>query len=406
MDTGPEERIRNDHASAGHALMRVMDEARAVPPGSIADVVAVVAEVLGAVRGRVYVADYALRCLQALDRDGPVGDPHLIEGTVAGRVFATGEPIASGEDPTVLWVPLSEGGERIGVLELIYSEWNGETPANLDVVVRVLVLIVVSKRRYTDVWHRTRRARPLADAAEAQWDLLPPLTCSTDEVALSGILEPAYDIGGDSFDYTLNPGRLEFAIVDATGHGMPAVLMSIAAINSLRNTRREEASLETAYRQADRIIAEQFGHSFYVTGQIASLDLASGVLTWLNAGHPLPMLVRDGSYVGELQCGPSIPMGLGGDVIEVATQQLQRGDRILFYTDGITEPLSPAGERFGVERLADFLVRATLDGVSATETSAPALHERPGAQRRLPPRRRHVVPRRLPRRRRTADLTG
>jgi serine phosphatase RsbU (regulator of sigma subunit) len=369
METGRGKRTLNESASAGHAIARVLDAARSVPPGSISDVVDVVAEVLGAARGRVYVADYALRCLQALDHDGPVGDPHLIEGTVAGRVFATGELIVSGEDPTVLCVPLSEGGERIGVLELLYSEWNGETPANLDVVVRVLVLVVVSKRRYTDVWHRTRRARPLSDAAESQWDLLPPLTCSTDEVALSGILEPAYEIGGDSFDYALNPGRLEFCIVDATGRGMPAVLMSIAAINSLRNSRREQMSLESAYRQVDRIIAEQFGHSFYVTGQIASLDIASGVLTWLNAGHPLPMLVRDGSYVGELQCRPSIPMGLGGPVIEVASQQLQRGDRILFYTDGITEPLSPGGERFGADRLADFLVRATLDRVSPTETA-------------------------------------
>ncbi len=309
------------------------------------------------------------RCLQGLDHDGPAGDPYLIEGTIAGRVFATGEPVAFGEDPATLWVPLSEGGERIGVLELIYDDWNGEAPSNLDVVVNMLVLIIVSKRRYTDMWHRTRRARPLSDAAEAQWDLLPPLTCSTDEVALSGILEPAYDIGGDSFDYAINPGCLEFAIVDATGHGMPAVLMSGAAINALRNSRREKASLESAYHQVDRIIAEQFGRSFYVTGQLASLDLATGVLTWLNAGHPLPMLVRDGSYVGELQCRPSMPMGLGGPVVEIATQQLQRGDRILFYTDGITEPLSPEGERFGSERLADLLVRATLDRVSATETA-------------------------------------
>jgi serine phosphatase RsbU (regulator of sigma subunit) len=346
-----------------------LDAAGAGPPGSIADVVDVAAEVLGAVRGRVYVADYALRSLQGLDHDGPAGDPHPIEGTIAGRVFATGEPVMFGEVPTALWVPLSEGGERIGVFELIFDEWNGETPTNLNVVLEVLVLIIVSKRRYTDMWHRTRRAQPLSDAAEAQWDLLPPLTCSTDEVALSGILEPAYDIGGDSFDYAINPDRLQFAIVDATGHGMPAVMMSIAAINSLRNTRREEASLESAYRQADRIIAEQFGHSFYVTGQLASLELATGVLTWLNAGHPLPMLVRDGSYVGELQCRPSMPMGLGGPVVEVATQQLQRGDRILFYTDGITEPLSLDGERFGSDRLADFLVRATLDQVSATETA-------------------------------------
>jgi len=369
MKSDSDERTRNDEVPVGHAVARLLDIAGAVPPGSISDVIDVAAEVLGAVRGRVYVADYALRCLQALDRHGPVGDPHLIEGTLAGRVFATGEVVVSGEDPTTLWAPLSEGGERIGVLELTYHEWKGEPPANLVVVVNMLVLIIVSKRRYTDVWHRTRRAQPLSDAAEAQWDLLPPLTCSTDEVALSGILEPAYDIGGDSFDYAINPGRLEFAIVDATGSGMPAVMMSIAAINGLRNSRREEASLESAYRQVDRIIAEQFGHSFYVTGQLASLDLASGVLTWINAGHPLPMLVRDGSYVGELQCRPSIPMGLGGPVVEIATQQLQRGDRILFYTDGITEPLSSEGERFGSDRLADLLVRATLDGVSATETA-------------------------------------
>jgi hypothetical protein len=369
MPTEPDERTWTDDASVGLALTRLMDVAGAVPPGSISELVDVVAEVLGAVRGRAYVADYALRSLQVLDRDGPVGDPHPIEGTMAGRVFTSGELLATGEDPTVLWVPLSEGGERIGVLELIYDEWNGEPPANLDEVVGVLVLIVVSKRRYTDVWHRTRRARPLSDAAEAQWDLLPPLTCSTDTVALSGILEPAYEIGGDSFDYAINPGRLEFAIVDATGHGMSAVMMSIAAINSLRNSRREAASLEAAYRQVDRIIAAQFGHAFYVTGQLASLDLSTGVLTWVNAGHPLPMLVRDGSYVGELQCRPSIPMGLGGPVVEVATQQLQRGDRILFYTDGITEPLSPEGERFGSDRLADLLVRATLDQVSPTETA-------------------------------------
>jgi serine phosphatase RsbU (regulator of sigma subunit) len=369
METGRAERTWSDDPSVGHALARLIDVAGALPPGSIAEIVDVAAELVGATRGRVYVADYALRHLQALENDGRVGDAYPIDGTLSGRAFASGELVVSGESPTVLWVPLSEGSERIGVLELIFDEWNGEKPANLDAVVDLLVLIVVSKRRYTDVWHRTRRAQPLSDAAEAQWDLLPPLTCSTDEVALSGILEPAYSIGGDSFDYALNPGRLEFAIVDAAGHGMPAVLMSVAAINGLRNSRREEASLESAYHQVDRIIAEQFGQSYYVTGQIASLDLATGVLTWLNAGHPLPMLVRDGTYVGELQCKPSIPMGLGGPVVEVASQQLQRGDRILFYTDGITEPLSPDGERFGPDRLADFLVRATLDQVSATETA-------------------------------------
>ena len=61
-------------------------------------------------------------------------------------------------------------------------------------------------------------------------------------------------------------------------------------------------------------------------------------------------------------------MGLGGLVREVATERLQRGDRVLFYTDGVTEMRSPEGKEFGTDRLADFLVRATLDRVSPAET--------------------------------------
>jgi serine phosphatase RsbU (regulator of sigma subunit) len=105
-----------------------------------------------------------------------------------------------------------------------------------------------------------------------------------------------------------------------------------------------------------------------VTGQLGRLDLDSGELTWLNAGHPLPLLVRDGSFVGELACRPSWPMGLGGAVVEIATEALQPGDRVLFYSDGVTETRSPEGEFFGVPRLADLLVRASLEGVPPNET--------------------------------------
>ena len=75
----------------------------------------------------------------------------------------------------------------------------------------MLVLLIVSGRRYTDVLLRARRAQPLSEAAEAQWDLLPPLSYTGSALAVSGILEPAYSIGGDSFDYAVKPGRLEFA---------------------------------------------------------------------------------------------------------------------------------------------------------------------------------------------------
>ena len=341
-----------------------------IEPAALGMLADLTGEVLGALSGRLFVADYALRELRELRDDGTTGEEFVLEGTIAGRAFASGVALQHGDRPVTVWVPLAEGSERIGLIELVFDESSAWEAASVDVadIARAMMLLIVSGRRYTDVMLQARRAQPLSDAAEAQWDLLPPLSYAGTQVTVSGILEPAYSIGGDSFDYAINPGRLDLAIVDAAGHGLPAVLMASAAVNTLRNARREHRSLDDAYRQADRRIAEQFGQSYYVTGQIATLELSSGLLTWLNAGHVLPLLVRNGSFVGELECTPSMPMGLGGRVVQIAVEPLQSGDRVLFHTDGVTESRSPDGAAFGTERLADFLVRATMDGVSVAET--------------------------------------
>ena len=355
-------------ASLQDALIALLAGTTELPASELTRVVSVAAEVLGAERARVLVADYALVWLHELGEDGPAGDAQAIEGTLAGHAFVRDEVVVSGSSPTLVCVPLSEGSERLGVLELSYESWSEDVRAVLDPVVRVLVLVLISKRRYTDAVLRARRHEPLSIAAELQWDLLPPLTCSTARASVSGILEPAYSIGGDSFDYAMNRDSAEFAIVDAIGHGMSAVMMSVAAINSLRNARREGVGLRAAYDNTGEVIQTQFGPESFVTAQLGSLALDSGELTWLNAGHPLPLLVRDGSYTGELRCRPSGPMGFGGPVAEIATVKLQPDDRVLFYTDGVTESQAQGGERFGIPRLADFLVRATLDGVSPAET--------------------------------------
>lgn len=330
-------------------------------------VVALAGDVLGAGAARLLVADYALATLQELGRNGPIGDPQPIEGTLAGRVFADGSMHTSGERPTVVLVPLVDGTERLGVLELEFATWPVERAGALDEIARVLVLILTSKRRYTDVMLRTRRRRPLSIAAEMQWDLLPPLTCASAGISVSGILEPAYTIGGDSFDFALNEDGLGFAITDAVGHGTSSVLLSVTAITALRNARREGLGLEAAYLEAGAALVGHFGNSAFVTGQVGEVA-HDGELTWLNAGHPLPLLVRNRSYAGELVCPPSLPMGLGGAVHAVATEQLQAGDRVLFYTDGVTENRDAEDRPFGLPRLADLLVRATLDEVPLAET--------------------------------------
>lgn len=338
-----------------------------IPPNELTRIVEVARDVLGADEANVLIADYGLLSLQALGDDGPVGDPRPIVGTLAGRSLAHGTVVTSGSHPTVVQVPLAEGAERIGVLELSHSRWDDGTAALVEPVARLLVLLLISKRRYTDAVLRSRRSEPLTTAAEIQWGLLPPLACEADGVALSGILEPAYSIGGDSFDYALDPGGVGFSIIDAVGHGMPAVLLAAATINALRNARREGHSIGDAYAEAGSVLESQFGDSSYVTGQVGRLDVRAGRLSWLNAGHPLPLLVRDG-HVRELVCRPSLPMGLGGTVVEVAVEDLQAGDSVLFYTDGAVESRSPRGEPFGLPRLIDHLAVAVQEGADPAET--------------------------------------
>ena len=338
-----------------------------IPANRLTSILEVVRELLGADSAQVLVADYGLLSLRALGDDGPLAESQTIEGTLAGRALAHGEVVTSGTGPTDVYVPLTEGAERVGVLRMSHRGWNEEVAARTAAVAQLLVLLLISKRRYTDSVLRSRRSEPLSLAAEIQWNLLPPLACVAEGLALSGILEPAYSIGGDSFDYALEPDGVQFAIIDAVGHGMAAVMLSVAVINALRNARREWRSLPEAYAEAGAVIESEFDKSDYVTGQIGSLDVRTGRLAWLNAGHPLPLRVRDG-HVRELSCRPSLPMGLGGTVAEVTIEDLQPGDSVLFYTDGAVESRPPNGEPFGIPRLIDHLAVAVQEGAEPAET--------------------------------------
>lgn len=326
-----------------------------------------VRELLGARNVRVFVADYSGQHLREMTVPGHEGESKLIASTLAGRAFMTETVI--NEKALTVFMPLLEGANRIGVLELEYDELPDLPSPFTDQVLALFVLLLTNLKRYSDDWERARRAEPLSVAAEIQWGLLPPLTCMTPEVNIAGLLEPAYSIGGDSFDYAFGGSRLDLAIVDAIGRGMPAVLMSAAAINSLRNERLAGGDVTSSYGKTDAIIESHFGDQNFVTAHIASLDVVSGVLSWVSAGNIPPMLVRNGTFHSELECAPSLPMGLGGRVAEVASVSLQRGDRVLFYTDGLTESRSPDRELFGTERLADFFARATLDEANVAETA-------------------------------------
>jgi serine phosphatase RsbU (regulator of sigma subunit) len=124
------------------------------------------------------------------------------------------------------------------------------------------------------------------------------------------------------------------------------------------------------YDAIDAAISEQYPTSRFVTGLMAELDLSSGRLRWISAGHPPPLLLRGGTLIKSLEVAPSPPMGMNlatGPPIE-GEESLEPGDMVLLYTDGLTEARRPDGELFTVERLAAFIERQAANGLPAPET--------------------------------------
>jgi serine phosphatase RsbU (regulator of sigma subunit) len=226
--------------------------------------------------------------------------------------------------------------------------------------------LIVVQARVTDVYNLYRRRKSMSLAASMQWDLLPPLTIQARRVAAAGMLEPAYEVGGDCFDYALNGPHFDLAIMDAMGHGVRSSVTAALAVGCYRHDRREGRSLEHAHRNLDDVIASQFGGEAHVTGQLARLELDTGNLTWVNAGHPLPLLVRAGRVIGHLECAPALPWGLGPSDARVASAALQPGDSVLFYTDGVVEARGSGQADFGTDRLADLAGQHASDQLSVT----------------------------------------
>ena len=126
--------------------------------------------------------------------------------------------------------------------------------------------------------------------------------------------------------------------------------------------------LESTFLGMDAALSSEFGPNRFVIGQLATLDSKDGTLRWLNAGHPPPLLLRQGRVAPKLAGQPSLPLGLGGAPLPVTEVSLEPGDRLLFFTDGVVEARSPHGEPFGQDRLIDLTRRAMADQQTLSET--------------------------------------
>lgn len=331
---------------------------------------------LGASETVLYLADYEQALLLPMPGEAVPGRQELaIDRTVAGLAYRRAEVMSTAARPpggsgrTRLWVPLLDGGDRLGVLELVVPTASAEAlEPEARQLATLLAQLITSLGAYSDAFARLRRRKTLTLAAEIQWDLLPPLSYGDARVVIAGALEPAYEIGGDTFDYAVDDDTAHLLVLDAIGHGLGAALLANAAVGAYRHARRDLLELPETAAEADEVIASQFGPERFATAVLARLDLGTGLLRWVNAGHPPPLVLRNGGLVRPPACPPDLPLGLQQGKRQSCEMALQPGDRVLLYTDGIVEARSPDGEFFGEDRLTDFVVRSASAGYPAPET--------------------------------------
>ncbi|MGX6607113.1 PP2C family protein-serine/threonine phosphatase [Micromonosporaceae bacterium Da 78-11] len=368
-----------DLLTAVRQLLRQSHHAR---PEDLPEMAMRVAGSVGATAVVMYLVDHQQRLLTALPGgSAPLREPVTVDGTLPGRAFTRLEPCASDGDAdgARLWLPLLNGSERLGVLEVVSNSALGEQAMQDCVTLASLLTeLIVTRGLYGDLIERVRRQEPMQLAAEMLHAQLPPLTFSTGHVIISGVLEPCYDVGGDAFDYAVNGDVAHLALFDAVGHGsaggMRSVILASLALASYRNARRRGMDLVATYQHINTAV-HAHDRGGMITAVLAELDQRTGILKVISAGHPGGIVLRDGKVVKVLPSPTALPVPLGDKRAPVIVEEaLEPGDRILLYTDGIIEARSSDGEEFGLERLIDFAVKADADGLPPPDTTRRLVH--------------------------------
>lgn len=349
-------------------VIPLLAQAQLANPSSLVTIVAGVLAPHGFGDVDVYLADHDLETLVAAPGSTATGTDRAavpVDGSEEGRCFRSQSVVESDDDVWRVRVPVSESSERLGVLTATGKERSDVARVVVHEVAAVLGQLLANRDRYTDVFMRTRRRHAMQLQAEMQWGLLPPLAFACEGASVAGLLEPAYHIGGDSFDYALNDEVLHFGIFDSMGHDLTASMLTSLAVATYRNCRRERVDLVATLDAIDAAITSEFADK-WVTLQLGELDTSTGRCRWVNAGHPLPLLVRERRIVGELGCPPCLPAGLGAHATQVAEVDLRPGDLLFFYTDGVIEARDRNGRQFGEDAMRDVLMeRVTLGELPA-----------------------------------------
>ena len=262
--------------------------------------------------------------------------------------------------PRCVATPLWLRGRVLGLLLCV-----GMPLIELEDIARQGAAALELANDYTDLIEAARRRKPTTAAAEVQHHLLPPRIARITGAQLAGGLLPTYEVGGDWFDYVENRDGAWLAIADASGKGATSAALASIALGALRAARRSGFELEQAAISMDRVVSEVGDASFSLSAIVARWHAPTSTFDWINCGHRLPLLVAVDGTLQSLHGRSCPPFGRAraGQEYRRESRRLARGERIVLYTDGISERRTADGGFFGLEGIERVL--AELAGAPA-----------------------------------------
>ncbi|MGW1813905.1 PP2C family protein-serine/threonine phosphatase [Streptomyces sp. NPDC002125] len=349
---------------------------QAAPPADLPALVGAYGERFGLSKIDIYLVDLQQRQLTLLQGE----DRIPVDGTIAGSAYrAMALRLEAPEDDSlIIWLPLVDGVERLGVVGMHMNALDGALLARCTTLAAVLSMAITSKRAVSDRFVQQARTETMTLRSEMLRALLPPRSIGETRAVSTAVLEPAYELGGDAFDHAFSGSILHAVILDAMGHNLASGLTTAIAMAGCRSARRSGSGLSELVQAVDDALAEWLPDQF-CTGIVMMLDMPSGTLSWINCGHPPPLLIRDDqvledalAFAGEPPMGT--PGALAGRQRTVHEVSLEPGDRVILYTDGVTEARAAGGPQFGLDGFTASIIRATAAGELAAEALRQLIH--------------------------------
>lgn len=275
--------------------------------------------------------------------------------------FASGTMVLQGVR-AVLAVPLGVSEKVFGIIyadsPIAEGRFTEDHLKVLTTLASVAAIRVENARLVEARLERERLERELALASEIQQRFQPTAPPHITGYELQGISFPCYEIGGDYYDFIeREDGRLVIALGDVSGKGTAAALLMSSLHAAIHAQSASHDSLVATISAVNRYLADNIPANRFVTLFYAELDPDSGSLAFLNAGHNPPLIVHAAGTVEQLASG-GLPLGIKPDAeYREGRTQLQPGDVLVIYSDGVTEAVSPTGEEFGPTRLYEVVSR-------------------------------------------------